>query len=290
MSQKYLLIFAVVCLSFNPRGLTWLCTDLLRQEQQKQVIRCRLPSIPPDWDLGMLQRRNRPWPRRASWQVWSSAGRRGRSNVTFFFIRAVKLIYLLAPFSTRGRQWWLLKCVFLTDLSAFFLASWACCRFLLQRADKEGYIRCDTWASSRHMPGTSWSALSKPVWPSVWLKALPESCMGTRVCKNKKCFKFHTSYGGPTSLFSAQPGRPWAMSPAPSGRHRGGFSSCWCSSYGWSCSCGRTGSWSLSWFARSPRSCSWRTASGDDPATWWNPSQRAVLCQCARAIPSSAAP
>lgn len=120
----------------------------------------------------------------------------GDQTSHFFFIRAVKLIYLLAPFSTRGRQWWLLKCVFLTDLSAFFLASWACCRFLLQRADKEGHIRCDTWASSRHMPGTSWSALSKPVWPSVWLKALPvfltEAAWAQEFAK-KNFFKFHTS-------------------------------------------------------------------------------------------------
>lgn len=60
---------------------------------------------------------------------------------------------------TLGRQWWLLKWVFLTVLSAFFLARMACCRFLWQSAQSK--IRNDTRASSLFMWGAALSSLSQ---------------------------------------------------------------------------------------------------------------------------------
>lgn len=60
---------------------------------------------------------------------------------------------------TRGRQWWLLKWVFLTVLSVLFLASMACCRFLWKIA--QGNVKHGTWASSLFMWGTALSSLSQ---------------------------------------------------------------------------------------------------------------------------------
>lgn len=80
-------------------------------------------------------------------------------------------------------------------------------------------------------------------------------------------YSFDSSF---TALSSAHPGRLWATSLAPSGCCREDFSSCWCSSCGWSCSCGPP-SPPLSWVWGLFRTGSWWTASGGRPATWRNP-------------------
>lgn len=71
--------------------------------------------------------------------------------------RNTNVVILNSP-PTFGRQWWLLKWVLWTVLSAFFLASTACWRFLWQTAQSR--IRDDTWTSSLFRRQTALSSLS----------------------------------------------------------------------------------------------------------------------------------
>lgn len=63
--------------------------------------------------------------------VVCSMWKRGGEIITYILTSSTFLLILWFYCSfTLGRQWWLLKWVFLTNLSAFFLASMSCCRFL----------------------------------------------------------------------------------------------------------------------------------------------------------------
>lgn len=75
-----------------------------------------------------------------------------------------------------------------------------------------------------------------------------------------------------TFLSAARPCTLWARSQGLSGCCREGFSSCWRSSCGWSCSCGPTGSsWLLCCWRRFYPTHSWWIASEEHPETWRNP-------------------
>lgn len=231
--------------SFVITSLTWLYTDH-RVQRRREIHGC-FRSAPPDWGLGRPQRRTRLSPGQVFWQVWT-----GTEN------------------EKKAQSNYNLPCVHVSIC-----------------LEQNGGL---PWGGS----GGSWSELfSLPSLHSSWPGQLAgvafkrerhmvKQVILTKRLYNKPAFGFSTNYSStrqrmwnvtfcwPTFLSSGPPGRFWATSRALSGCCREDFSSCWCSSCGWSCSCGRS-SCSLSCLWGFSLTSSWWTASGGYPATWWNP-------------------